>query len=75
MEKPPCRDYLSGMNTPALKANWPVISANLKAQWPQLTDEDLEYTEGSEEALIAHIQKQTNATRIEIDAVFEAEIA
>ena len=61
------------MNTPALKAHWPVISANLKTQWPQLTDEDLEYTEGSEEALIAHIQKRTDAARVEIEAVFEAE--
>jgi len=61
------------MNTPAFKANGPVISANLKAHWPKLTDEDLEYTEGSEETLIAHIQKRTDATRVEIDAVFEAE--
>lgn len=63
------------MNTPALKAHWPAISASLKTHWPQLTDADLEYTEGSEEAVIAHIQKQTKATRVEIDAVFEAEIA
>ncbi len=62
------------MNTPALKAHWPVISANLKSHWPQLTDDDLQYTEGSEEALIAHIQNRTNATRVEIDAVFEAEM-
>jgi hypothetical protein len=62
------------MNTPALTAHWPVIAANLKAHWPQLTDEDLRYIPGSEEALIAHIQKQTSATRIEIEAIFEAEI-
>ena len=47
--------------------HWPVISANLKAQWPQLTDEDLEYTEGSEEALIAHTRSNAYILFMERD--------
>ena len=41
------------MNTSDLKVNWAKRPEKLKEMWPQLTDEDLQYFEGEEEAMFA----------------------
>ncbi len=59
------------MNTPHLKTNWPEFVEKLKDKWPQLTDEDLHYIEGEEEAMFARVQTRTSATREEVNEVLE----
>jgi uncharacterized protein YjbJ (UPF0337 family) len=57
------------MNIEQHKGDWKVISKRLKQRWPELTDTDLEYTEGAEEALFTHIQNRTHAMRHDVEHV------
>jgi uncharacterized protein YjbJ (UPF0337 family) len=51
------------------KGNWNIIKGKLKQKWANLTDDDLQYVEGSEEEMLGRIQKRTGETR---DAVRKA---
>lgn len=54
-----------------LKGNWNIIKGNLKQQWANLTDDDLQYVEGKEEELMGRIQKKTGETKENINHFIE----
>lgn len=51
------------MNKLQMKGNWNIAKGKLKQQWGDLTDDDLDYTEGKEEELLGRIQKRTGQNR------------
>jgi len=51
------------MNTLEIKGDWNIAKGKLKQKWANLTDNDLQYTEGKQEELIGRMQKSTGATR------------
>lgn len=57
------------MKTLEIKGNWNIAKGKLKQQWADLTDDDLQFSEGQEDELIGRIQKRTGQTR---EAVEEA---
>lgn len=46
-----------------IKGDWNIIKGTLKQKWANLTDDDLQYTEGKAEELMGRIQKRTGETR------------
>lgn len=52
-----------------IKGDWKTIAAKLKQKWSQLTDEDLKYSAGQQEALIGRIQKRTGQNRNAVEKV------
>jgi len=46
-----------------IEGDWNVIKGTLKQKWAKLTDDDLQYAEGKQEALLGRIQKVTGETR------------
>jgi len=57
--------------TDKIKGNWNVIKGKLKAQWGDLTDDDLMYAEGKEDEMLGRIQKRTGKTKEEIARFIE----
>ena len=57
------------MNKLEIKGNWHIAKGKLKQQWGELTDDDLDYTEGKEEELLGRIQKRTGETREAVEKV------
>lgn len=55
-----------GATQDKLKGNWNVIKGKLKQEYGELTDDDLQYTEGEEDELIGRIQKKTGKTKQEV---------
>jgi uncharacterized protein YjbJ (UPF0337 family) len=51
------------MTTLEIKGDWNITRGKLKQKWAQLTNDDLEYTEGRQDELIGRIQKRTGETR------------
>ena len=51
------------MNKLEMKGNWNIAKGKLKQKWAQLTDDDLQYVEGSEDELVGRIQKRTGESR------------
>ncbi|HKJ78782.1 MAG TPA: CsbD family protein [Prolixibacteraceae bacterium] len=49
-----------------MKGNWNVVKGKLKQQYGDLTDDDLEYTEGKEDEVIGRIQKKTGKSKEEV---------
>ena len=49
-----------------IKDNWNIIKGQLKQEYADLTDDDLNYVEGKEDELLGRIQKKTGDTREEI---------
>lgn len=49
-----------------LKGNWNIVKGKLKQQYGDLTDDDLEYTEGKEDELLGRIQKKTGKAKQEV---------
>lgn len=56
------------MTTLELKGDWNILKGKLKMKWAQLTDDDLEYFEGQQDALIGRIQRRTGQTREAIES-------
>ena len=50
-----------------IKGDWNIITGKLKQKWAQLTDDDLQFTEGKVEEVMGRIQKRTGETREEIE--------
>jgi uncharacterized protein YjbJ (UPF0337 family) len=46
-----------------IKENWTVIKERLREKWPILTDNDLHYAGGRNDALLTRIQQRTGETR------------
>lgn len=49
-----------------IKGNWNETKGKLKQKWGELTDDDLDYTEGKEDELVGRIQQKTGKTRDEV---------
>lgn len=49
-----------------IKGNWNQIKGKLKAQYAQLTDDDLKYIEGKEDQLIGRLQERLGKTKAEV---------
>jgi uncharacterized protein YjbJ (UPF0337 family) len=54
------------MDTLEIKGQWNVIKGKIKQKWGNLTDDDLEYSEGRLDETIGRIQKRTGKGREEI---------
>jgi uncharacterized protein YjbJ (UPF0337 family) len=57
------------MNKLTIKGDWNIAKGKLRQKWADLTDDDLQYTEGKEDELVGRIQKRTGQTK---EAVQEA---
>jgi uncharacterized protein YjbJ (UPF0337 family) len=55
------------MNKLEIKGDWNITKGKLKQKWGQLTDSDLQYTEGRQDELLGRIQKRTGETREAIE--------
>jgi uncharacterized protein YjbJ (UPF0337 family) len=55
------------MNKLEVKGDWNITKGKLKQKWGQLTDSDLQYTEGRQDELLGRIQKRTGETREAIE--------
>jgi uncharacterized protein YjbJ (UPF0337 family) len=51
------------MTTLEIKGDWNIIKGNLKQKWAKLTDDDLQFIDGQQDALLGRIQKRTGETR------------
>jgi uncharacterized protein YjbJ (UPF0337 family) len=51
------------MNTLIIKGNWNIAKGKLKQKYAQLTEDDLQYLEGSGDELVGRIQKRTGQAR------------
>jgi uncharacterized protein YjbJ (UPF0337 family) len=60
------------MNKLEIKGNWNITKGKLKQKWAQLTDDDLQYAEGSQDELLGRIQKRTGETREAIEKAIQA---
>jgi uncharacterized protein YjbJ (UPF0337 family) len=49
-----------------IKGNWNQIKGKLKAEYAELTDDNLKYQEGKEEELLGRIRELTGKTKEEI---------
>ncbi len=56
------------MNTLKIQNNWHGIRDKLKEKYNQLTEEDLSYTRGEEDQLLARLEEKTGRRR---DALIE----
>ena len=60
------------MNTLNLSAPWPVVRERIKEVNVELTDEDLDYVPGNEEALLSHLSAKMNRSVEDIKAWIES---
>ncbi len=49
-----------------IKGNWNEIKGKLKQKYAELTDDDLQYTEGNEDQLIGRLQKKLGKSKDEV---------
>ena len=49
-----------------IKGNWNQIKGQLKQQYADLRDDDLQYTEGKEDELLGRIQERTGESKEKI---------
>lgn len=54
------------MNPLPTSASWKEIKAKLKQRYPDLTDEDLTFSNGKEEALLARLEKRLGKSSEEL---------
>ncbi len=47
------------MTATETKGNWNILKGKLKQKWANLTDDDLQFTEGKADEVIGRIQKRT----------------
>ena len=57
-----------GMNTFTFDASWNQVKGKLRQKYGQLTDDDLEFTEGKGEELLGRLQMKLGMSRDELDA-------
>ncbi len=54
------------MNIFQVQGNWNIAKGKLKQKFAQLTDDDVQFSEGKEDELIGRIQKRTGRAKTEI---------
>ncbi len=59
------------MNTDKLEGNWHILKGKLKQEYGDLTDDDLEYTEGQEEELYGRLQRRLGKTKEEVKDIID----
>ena len=57
------------MNIFEVQGTWNIAKGKLKQKFAQLTDDDLQFTEGKEEELIGRIQKRTGQAKSKLPDV------
>ncbi|HSN65395.1 MAG TPA: CsbD family protein [Fusibacter sp.] len=60
------------MNESILKGKWKQIQGNVKKQWGELTDDDLDVIEGDAQILSGKIQEKYGKTKEEADEEIRA---
>jgi uncharacterized protein YjbJ (UPF0337 family) len=53
------------MNNDRIKGNWKQLAGKIKAQWGDLTDDDLTVAEGNQEYLVGKLQERDGIARDE----------
>ena len=59
------------MTTLEIKGDWNITKGKLKQKWAQLTDDDLQYTDGKVDELVGRIQKRTGESQAAIEKAFK----
>ena len=54
------------METVEIRGNWSDIKDHLQDQYETLTDDDLEYVKGEEQALVTRVQRALGKSRREV---------
>jgi len=62
------KNTINTMNSLTAKGDWNVAKGKLKQKWAQLTDDDLQYSEGMQDELIGRIQKRTGERKEAVEA-------
>jgi uncharacterized protein YjbJ (UPF0337 family) len=55
-----------------LKGNWNEVKGKAKAQYADLTDDDLLYEEGKDDELLGRLQKKMGKTKEEVKSWIES---
>jgi uncharacterized protein YjbJ (UPF0337 family) len=63
------------MNWDTIKGNWKQMTGSLKAQWGDLTDDDLQQIDGEREKLAGLIQERYGMAKDEAESEIDAFIA
>lgn len=53
------------MNEDIIKGKWKQLKGNMKKQWADLTDDDLQYAEGSHDYLVGRVQERYGRSKDE----------
>lgn len=51
------------MNRDTIEGNWKQVKGGIKQQWGKLTDDDIDYMEGSYERMVGRIQERYGVAR------------
>lgn len=51
------------MNRDTIEGNWKQLKGGVKQQWGKLTDDDIDYMEGSYERMVGRIQERYGVAR------------
>lgn len=54
------------MDNLKIKGSWNQVKGKLKEEYGELTDDDLQYTEGKEDQLIGRLQKKLGKSKDEV---------
>ena len=54
-----------------IRGNWNVMRGKLKAQYGELTDDDLAYEEGKEDELIGRLQRKLGKSKTEVKQMID----
>ncbi len=60
------------MTTLEIKGDWNITKGKLKQKWAQLTDDDLQYSDGKVDELAGRIQQRTGETQEAVEQAFKA---
>lgn len=60
------------MNKLQFKGEWHELKGKLRQKFAELTDNDLDFTEGQEEELIGHLQKTLGKSQQELTELINA---
>jgi len=59
------------MNELQFKGNWNEVKGKLKQKYANLTDDDLQYSEGKTDELLGRLQKKTGKTKEDLKKEIE----
>ena len=55
-----------------IRGNWNQLKGKLKEKYGELSDDDLQYTEGKEDQLIGKIQEKTGESKEKVKEVIDS---